>query len=357
VQFDNLDNLWLLLLPAALVAFYVFVFRRKRMATERFASFPLVQSLLSGVSRRKQQAKAGMIVAAVLLMVVAEFEPMWGFRHEKVQRQGVDIVVAIDTSRSMLAQDLKPSRMERAKLEVIDLLRALKGDRVALVAFAGEAYLKCPLTEDYETVEALLKGIDVGVIPQGSTNLSHAIRRCMQAFHDKTRKHKVIILLTDGEDHGYDPTAAAVEAARAGIVIFTVGIGTKEGAHIQVIEGGQRILLKDEHGSYVKSQLNEALLSRICETANAKKAERAKGSGAGGEIKGYYIPAYDPQWSLDKVYETSIGSMEKRKFGSRWVKKYINRYQWPLLLAVALLTIEAVMNDGRREMEPRRSER
>ncbi|MEW6355200.1 MAG: VWA domain-containing protein [Planctomycetota bacterium] len=357
MQFDNPYNLWLLLLPVALVGFYVFVFRRKRQAAERFASHPLVQSLISGVSRRKQQAKAGMIVGAALLMVLAHFEPMWGFRHEKVQRQGVDIVVAVDTSRSMLAMDVKPSRMERAKLEVIDLLRALDGDRVALVAFAGEAYMKCPLTEDYETVEVLLKGIDVGVIPQGSTNIGHAVRRSMQAFHDKERKHKVLILITDGEDHGYDPTAAAVEAARLGVAIFTVGIGTKEGTHIQVVENGERMLLTDEKGEYVKSQLNETLLGKICETANARAEKSGKESGADRDIKGYYIPAYDPQWSLEKVYETSISAMEKRKFGPRWVKKYINRYQWPLLAAVVLLTLEAVMSDGRRENRSRRRER
>jgi len=358
MRFGNLDYLWLLPALPALVLFYVLVFKHKRAAMARLASLPLMRVLVSGVSKRKQRAKPVLVVMAVGLMIFALVEPMWGYRHVKVHREGLDIVIAIDTSRSMLARDMKPNRMAAAKFRIIDLLRVLEGDRVSLIAFAGQAYIKCPLTEDYETAKMLLKDIDVGVIHEGSTKIGNAIRRGVQAFHTKQRKHKVLILITDGEDHDSDPVGAARAAGAEGIVIFTVGIGAKEGDYILIPdEDGNETRLKDKDGNYVKSRLDEVLLSEIPAAANAARQELTKDIGDEAKIIGRYIPAYSPDWSLEKVYLEIVKKMERKKLGPRWVKKFHNRYQWPLFLAVILLTVEAVMSQGKREEKKRRRQR
>ena len=196
-------------------------------------------------------------------MLLALARPQWGFVWEEAKQKGLDIIIAIDTSRSMLARDVAPNRLERAKLAAFDLMKQTKSDRLGLVAFAGTAFLQSPLTLDDQAFRQGVDALNVGIIPQGGTALSAAIHTSIEAFEKNNDNHKVLVLFTDGEDHDADTEtlAAAKEAAEAGLHIFTVGVGTKEGELLRVKDDqGNYSFIKDEDGNVVKSHLNETLL-------------------------------------------------------------------------------------------------
>src|SRR5262249_25869715 len=196
----------------------------------------------------------------VTLLVLALAGPMWGFRWEQVKREGIDLVVALDTSRSMLATDVKPNRLTRAKLAVRDLVTEARGDRLALVPFAGTAFLQCPVTLDTGAFLQSLDAVEVGIIPRGGTALAAAIDTSLDAFEGREGSHQAIVLLTDGESHEGDLDAALGRAKERGVRIFTVGIGTTEG---ELVPGEGGAFFKDRKGQAVRSRLDEATLRRM----------------------------------------------------------------------------------------------
>jgi len=333
VRFANLDYLWLMPLVPALILFYWLVFALKRKRMERFANLSLLGQMLENASLGRQRFKAFLVVTSVLFMIFALMQPQWGYHKEEVRRKGVDIVLVVDTSKSMLAQDVRPNRLEAAKREIKDLLRELRGDRIALVGFSGTAFVQCPLTMDYSTFRLFLDNLRVGTIPRGGTMIGDAIRRAIAAFGKKRKdKHRVMILITDGEDHGSDPIGAAREAAKQGIRIYTVGVGRKSGDYIWIRnEKGEKVRLVDKQGNYVKSHLDEMLLNKIAL-----------------ETGGCYTPADAPKMGLVGIYRNYIAEMEKAELAKKWIKRYENRYQLPLLVAFILLCIEAITSERKR---------
>jgi Ca-activated chloride channel family protein len=250
-----------------------------------------------------------------------------------VERRGIDIVVAVDTSRSMLADDIKPNRLEAAKREIKDLIDIIDGDRVGLVAFAGTAFLQCPLTLDYGAFSLFLDDLDTRLIPVGGTSFGEAINKSMSAFSDKLKKHKAIVLITDGEDHQGNAMEIAKVAKEKGIIIYTVGVGKKEGAYIKIRDNkGREELLKDREGKVVKSRLDEVLLNKI-----------AVGTG------GAYSPAYGIQWGLANIYTNLITKMEDKQLGGRKIRLYENRYQIPLFIALILIVLESLIGERTRK--------
>jgi Ca-activated chloride channel family protein len=197
---DPLSLLTLGVVPL-LVAFFVWARRRRERALALFVAAALLPTVAPDVDFRRRTLRWAVLTAAALCLALALGGPMWGFRWQEVRRQGIDLVIAIDTSRSMLATDVKPNRLARAKLAVQDLLRELRGDRVALVAFAGGAFLQCPLTLDYGAFAQSLEAIEVGIIPKGGTNLTAAIDTSLEAFEGRQGSHQALVLITDGEDH------------------------------------------------------------------------------------------------------------------------------------------------------------
>lgn len=322
--------LWLLVLVPLVTGFFVWAFRRRRRALEQFAEARLLGSLTPDLDQRRQQWRAGMLVAAVALLVVALAGPKWGFHWEKVHREGVDIVIALDTSKSMLAEDIKPDRLERAKLAVQDLLKHLHGDRVGLVAFAGSAFVQCPLTLDYDAFAQSLRAVDVGIIPKGGTSLAGAIDSGIAAFEGRHGKHDALILVTDGEDHDGHVEDAAKQAAAKDIKIYTVGIGSAEGDLIPVTVNGHRTFLKDDQGQVVKSRMDPTTLQQIATTTG-----------------GAYVHAQGPSLGLDTVYRRYIDKMQKRELSTSMERHFEQRFQIPLLIAVVLLAIEPVVGQRR----------
>ena len=330
--FSNLRYAHLFWLLPLLIIFYIWAFRSKRRALATFAQQHLVPMLTSTVNWRGQKLKAMLGVLVAFLLVFALIGPRWGFQWHEVKRQGIDIMVAIDTSNSMLAQDVKPSRLERSKLAIEELLDLLQGDRIGLIAFAGNSFLQCPLTLDYSAFAIALNAVEAGIIPRGGTSISSAIRTAITAFEGKAKKYKALILITDGEDHEGDPVKAAEEAAEQGIKIFCVGVGTREGELIPVVdEDGNRSFLKDREGQVVKSRLDETTLQKIALTTG-----------------GGYVRASGVEYGLDVIYNEKIATTEKRELESKLQKRYEERYQIPALIALGLLCLEAFLGERRR---------
>ncbi len=282
--------------------------------------------LTPDLDARRRAWRAALRVAVLAVLVVSLAGPKWGFHWQEVRREGVDLIVAIDTSRSMLTTDVKPNRLERAKLTVRDLLQLLQGDRIGLVAFAGTAFLQCPLTLDYGAFENALRAIDVGIIPRGGTAIAHAIDTSLEAFEARQGKYEALIVITDGEDHEGDLDAAAARAAERGVKIYTVGIGTPEGELVPLGKG--QGFVKDREGQVVKSRLNENALQQVA----------LKTGGA-------YVHVTGAGLGLEELFNDHIAKMEKREVASTLERRYEERFQIPLAMALGLLLLESLIGE------------
>jgi Ca-activated chloride channel family protein len=325
---QSVNLLWLFL---AFILFYLWAFKRRKRAIESFAQRQLLEELILCLDKRKQKIKISLVSLAVLLCLFSLMRPQWGYHWEEIKRKGLDILIAIDTSKSMLAEDVKPNRLERSKLAVKDLIKKLRGDRIGLIAFSGSAFLQCPLTVDYNGFMLSLDNLSVDIIPRGGTSISNAIKEAIKSYEGGLKKYKVLVLITDGEDHEGNPLEAAEEAREEGIKIFCIGIGTKEGELIPITdERGRRVFLKDRNGNVIKTRLDEATLQKI-----------ALNTG------GSYVRASGAEFGLDLIYEKKLSKMEKRELKARMQKRYEDRFQIPLFLAIMLLLLEPFVSERR----------
>jgi Ca-activated chloride channel family protein len=318
-----------LVLVPAVAMFLAWALRERERALATFVEAALLPTVVPDLDRRRRRLRAGLVVTAVAAMAVALGGPMWGFHWEEVRREGVDLVVALDTSKSMLATDVAPNRLARAKLAVEDLLAELKGDRIGLVAFAGSAFVECPLTLDRNAFRESLQAVEVGLIPRGGTNLTTALTTSLDAFEGHQGSHQALVLITDGEDHEGSLDDAIKQATERGVKVFTVGIGTAEGELIPADGGG---FLKDRKGQVVKSRLGEETLKKI-----------ALDTG------GVYLHAAGADLGLAGLYREHIATMEKRELASTLERRWEHRYQIPLAAALVLLLAESLLGDRRVE--------
>ena len=330
--------LWVLLaaLPAAAGLFY-WSWRVKQKLILQFIRARLLGNLTVGVSPRRQVLRFGLLAAALAGALLALARPQWGFAWEESKQKGLDIIIAMDTSRSMLAQDVAPNRLEKAKLAAFDLMREAKSDRLGLVVFAGTAFLQSPLTLDDQAFRQGLEAVNIGIIPQGGTALSAAIHTSIEAFEKNNDNHKVLVLFTDGEDHDADTEtmAAAKDAAEAAMHIFTIGVGTPAGELLRVKdEQGNSSFVKDDDGNVVKSRLNQTLLQQIATTAN-----------------GFYLPLQGAN-PMETLYARGLAPLPKSESTTRLTKVYRERYHWFLAFAVICLVLEFLLPES-----PRRSRR
>lgn len=322
--------LWLFI--AALIVLSIWSLRRRARALRRFADKDLIAHMASALDRGRLKLKAALVVLASALLFFALSHPQWGFHWQEVKRRGLDIIIAIDVSNSMRAEDVKPNRLERSKLAVKDLIRKLEGDRLGLIAFAGSSFLQCPLTVDYNGFMLALDSLSNDTIPRGGTSLARAIREAMRSFEGGQKKYKVLVIITDGESHEGDAVAWAEKAKADGIKIFTIGIGTKEGELIPVRdEAGVISFLKDSDGNFVKSRLDEETLQRVALLTG-----------------GSYVRASGAQFGLDLIYEQKLSQMEKRELESKMSKRYEERFQIFVLVALAILIIELLIRTQTR---------
>jgi len=330
-QIDMLIWLWVVI---GLVFFLIWANNHRTKILQSFTQEHLLKDIAFHFNPKKAQYKSILITAVALFSVLALLRPQWGFRWQEVKRQGIDILVVIDTSKSMLTQDVKPNRLERTKFAVFDLLKKLRGDRIGLIAFSGEPFLICPLTVDYGGFQISLNDLNIGTIPRGGTNIAKAIREAIKDYGEISSKHKAIIIVTDGDNLEGDPIAAAREAYEKGIKIFTVGIGSADGELIQMRnQQGELVFLKDNKGNIVKSRLNERLLKEIALVTG-----------------GVYVKASGSQFGLDLIYDQEISRFEKREIEAKMEKKYHERFQFPLGFAALLLVIETCITTRRKQL-------
>ena len=316
--------LLLLLVPLLGVLLGLVRLRRKRLL-RRLGQEELVARLIEGPGAARWVIRVAFILLAATFLVLALARPQWGAKVEEVRRKGVDVIIAMDVSSSMLAEDVKPSRLARAREEVDTLLDSLEGDRVGLVAFAGEATVACPLTLDYSAAKVFLDVLDPALVPVPGTAIASAIRKSTEAFGSKDKRYKVLVLITDGEDHEKDAVAAAREAAAAGVVLYTLGVGSGSGSPIPVRgeDGSVGGYKKDREGKIVTSRLNPVKLAEIAEAAG-----------------GRYLPI-TPEGREIREIQDRIALMEHRQVGSRFITTYEERYQIPLAVALGALILEA----------------
>ena len=310
---------------------------RQRAALATFASSHLHAQLTASFSAAKRHWKRGLLLAAVGCLFLALARPQAGFRWEEVKRRGIEVVFAVDTSRSMLTPDVKPDRLTRAKLAVDDFVSHLNGDGVGLIAFAGNAFLQCPITLDYDAFHESLEAVDTTIIPRGGTDIASAIREAQAALQNRPGKDKILILLTDGEDLEGSALATANAAAKDGLKICTVGVGTANGDLIPIPAEQGGGFVKDDSGQFVKSHLGEAGLKSIAEATG-----------------GLYAPLGAQGQGLDTIYQQALAPLAKHELASRRQRVYTERFQWPLTGSLALLL--ASMLVGTRRRSPRKNQ-
>jgi len=332
MKFASPDMLWFfaVIIPA-LIVFFWWARKRRNFLISQFVQSRLLASLTVGVSARRQLWKNSLLTAGIALILIALARPHWDYDWEETRQQGLDIVVAVDTSRSMLATDIAPDRLDRTKLALRDLLLATKSDRMGLVAFAGTAFLQCPLTADREAFQQSVNILDVDIIPEGGSDVGGAIEAAMGAFEKSEGTHRAIVIFTDGEDHVNRGIEAAEKAKSEGIHIFTIGVGTPAGELLKYTDPrGQTVYLRDSEGNPINSRLNETLLQQIAGTAS-----------------GFYLPLSASD-SMNTLYERGLAPLPRGDTASRMVKSPVERYQWPLGLGIILIIAELFISDRRR---------
>jgi Ca-activated chloride channel family protein len=328
VRFGAPDYFWLLLLVPLLVLFVAWALLGKRRALARFAHPAMVSRLVARHDPAWQYARYLLLVAGVLFLVLALTGPQFGARTETQQRRGVDVMLALDVSRSMLAGDVKPSRLERAKHQIGELLDQLDGDRVGLVVFAGHAFVQCPLTVDYGALQMFLELADTQTTPVQGTALADAIALAVRCLPESEGQDKAIVVFTDGENHLGDPVSAAKAAAARGIRVFALGIGSPGGELVPDPKSGG--YHQDEEGNYVKSRLDEQTLQEVAQAGEGSYFRSTLGGGEVAQLRDY------------------LSRMDQREFGAARFTRYEERFQFCLLPALLCFLAEALLPEGRR---------
>jgi Ca-activated chloride channel family protein len=315
-----------------LIAFFIFTAIAKKKKMNTFADKALIEKLSLSKSASKEKLKKVLLILSVFFLILTIARPQIGTRLTMTKRYGVDVLIAIDTSSSMMAQDIKPNRLEKAKMEISSFIDKLKGDRVGILVFAGDSFVQCPLTLDYSAVKMFLNIIEQDMMPIPGTAIGDAIRLGAKAFIKKERKHKILLILTDGEDHETKPIEAAQDAKKEGVIIYTIGIGTKKGEPIPVIDKSGKIngYKKDNKGEVVMTKLDEETLQKIALITDGK-----------------YYHATGSEFELDKIYD-EISKMDKKELSNRLFSQYEDRFQYFLAITLVLLCIEFIVGDRKR---------
>ena len=331
MTFGAPDRLWLLALLPLLLALFVLNERRGRQRLDTIVASRLRAALAGSVSDAKRRLRFFLVLAGIACVIVALAKPQHGYTWERAKRKGRDVIIAIDTSKSMLATDLAPNRLTRAKLAAQDLIQQLQGDRIGVVAFAGTAFLQAPLTIDYSAALSSINELDTDIIPRGGTNIAQVIKTAVEAFGKGESENRCLVLFTDGEELERDGVDAARKNA-GNFRVFTVGAGSMEGSIIPITDAKSgTTFVKDPEGNIVKSRLDEERLRQIAEVTG-----------------GFYTRLQNGPADMKRIIEQGFGKMKERDIDSRTARKPIERYQWPLAAGLILLAGSILISERRR---------
>lgn len=332
-RFAHQEYLYFLLAVPVVIALYAFARIQRTNARRRFSSQTMFHRIAAFHSSRKGTYKALLIVFAFIFLVLGLANPQIGTRMENVKQEGIDLYIALDVSKSMLAEDVKPNRLEKAKYEIRNLIGRLAGDRIGLVVFSGEAYTQFPLTIDYGAANMLLDIVDVESVPNPGTAIGSAIAQSVKSFNFDQPSTKVVIIITDGENNSGDAIEQAKKAADKGVLLYAIGMGSPAGAPIPVFNSaGQQVDYKrDRSGNVVLTKLDETSLQEICSIGGGK-----------------YYRSTNSQNELDVIYK-DINALQKHEFGTKQFTDFDDKFQYFLFAAFVLMMIEVVTSDKKTE--------
>src|SRR6267378_532538 len=323
---------WGLLAIPVLAVLFARAEQRGVAKLREFVSPRLLPQLAATVHRSRRVLRFALLMLGLALAIVSLARPQWGYIYEDVKRKGLDLLFAVDTSRSMLSNDVQPNRLERVKLAAQDLVNQLQGDRVGLVAFAGRAFLQAPLTIDYEAAVESINDLDTKTIPEGGTNISEAINLAVNTFGKSAAGNRALIIFTDGEELSGDSAKTAKAAADAGVRIFTIGVGTPQGSLIPInSEDGGTAFVKDSAGQVVKSKLDQKRLSELAQATG-----------------GFYLHLDDGPRTMSQLYSQGLANMKAAEIDARLGRRPIERYEWPLGAAMLALTMSILIGERKR---------
>jgi Ca-activated chloride channel family protein len=329
-RFAHPEYLYALAILPVILLLFILMLSWKKRARKRLGEQVLINKLSEEYSRTKPVLKIVLSLLAFAFIIIACANPQIGTRLEEVKREGVDIIIALDVSNSMKAEDIKPNRLERAKQAISRLIDGLENDRIGMIVFAGQAYVQLPITSDYAAAKLFLQSIETEMVPTQGTCIGCAIELAEKSFNSEDQKHKALIIITDGENHEEDAVDAAKKANEKGIVLHTIGMGSLEGAPIPVYKNGMQVdFMKDHEGKTVITKLEPLTLERIA-----------------AEGKGLFIQASNSDDGLNSIF-AQINKMEKKSFGTKQFTGFEDRFQYFLAAGLLLMLIEFSISERR----------
>ena len=327
-RFEYADHLYALILIPILILFFFLVQRNRKKAMDQFGNTTLLSQLMPTYSKYKHTLKFVLLLLGFSALIIAWANPQWGTKREKVNRKSVDVFIALDISQSMMAEDIRPNRLERARKFSQQLVETLRGNRMGIIVFAGNAYLQMPLTTDYAAAQLFLRSANPNQAPTQGTAISDVLDLAEQSFDEENKQHKAIIIVTDGETHDQETIEFAQKAAENGLLIYTIGVGSESGGLIPAIVGGRADYKRDKKGNPVRSALNEKMLRDLADVGN-----------------GYYFNlASSDAAQVSDYLKSSIDKMEKREFEARVFNEYESYFQYFIALALLFLLAEFLIS-------------
>lgn len=331
-RFGNPEFLIALVLIPILIILYIIFRNKRKKAIREFGNPELLEPLMPNVSTARQSWKFTILMLALAFMIVGIARPQFGAKLQKIKRKGVEIIIALDVSNSMMAQDIQPNRLERAKMAISRLTERLNNDKLGLIVFAGDAYTQIPITTDYTSAKLFLSSINTSIVPKQGTAIGAAIELATKSFTPETENSKAIVVITDGENHEDDAIGAAKTANEAGIIVHTIGMGLPQGGPIPIVNAnGQTDFRKDRNGEVVVTKLDEKMLQEIA------------ASGAGK-----YVRANNTEVGINAIYD-EINTMQKTELESRVYSDYNDQFYYFIAVALLLLLLEFLLMERRNK--------
>lgn len=332
-QFAHSELLFLLIVIPLIVVFYWLSRRRRKNLLKNFGELEIVGQLMPEESKTRPVVKLIILLSALFFFILGLAGPQFGTKLRETKHKGVEIIIALDVSNSMMAEDIQPNRLERAKQAISKLVDQLKNDKIGLIVFAGEAFTQLPITTDYVSAKMFLSNISTNIVPVPGTAIGEAIDLASKSFTPDTKSDRAIVVITDGENHEDDAVGMAKNAREKGIYVHSIGIGLPQGSPIPLESvNNQKNYLKDAEGNVVISKLNEVLLQQIASAGN-----------------GIYIRASNTQIGLNTIFE-EINKMNKTEYKAKRYSEYEDQFQWPIGLSILLLIIEILVLERRTKL-------
>lgn len=324
-RFGNIEYLWGLLIIPLLTFFFIWSRIARKRALRKFGQENILKDLMPFSSKNRPRFKFLILMLSLAFFIAGIARPQFGSKLKKVKREGVELIIALDVSNSMMAEDIAPNRLERAKRAISRLVDRLKDDKIGLIVFAGDAYTQLPITSDYNSAKLFLNSVSTQIVPKQGTAIGAAINLAKRSFTPNGEANKAIVIITDGENHEDDALAAAEAAVEEGIIVHTIGMGLPAGSPIPVLRGGQTDYLKDRDGKVVITKLNEQMLEQIAAAGN-----------------GIYVRANNAQVGLNSLFD-EINKMEKQEMDVRTYSEYDDQFQYFFAIGLLLILFEFVI--------------